>query len=82
METTKLFITDSGDPSVGMFPCFWTIEVPFTVSQKDIQYYIADPQNENVFELYWFKGQMIDLYEEYCDGRCTAYYDFENTNDY
>jgi hypothetical protein len=66
-HTTKLYITDHADPSVGMFPCTWTVEVPFRVK----------PTRDKE-ELILFKQAIIELYKDFCDGKCTAYYDFES----
>ena len=76
----KLFVTDHADPSVGMFPCTWEVEVPFLVDDAAIKKYKLQSTTEYC-ELSWFKTQMFDLYEEYCEGRCEAYYEFEIKND-
>jgi hypothetical protein len=61
-----------------MFPCTWEIEVPFNVDDEAINQYNNFVEES---ELYLFKCGAVDLYEDYCDGRCEAYYEFENTND-
>ena len=61
----KLFITDKGDSSVGMFPRTWTIEHPFTKDEADKEF------------LEWFRLHMIGIYYEFSEGSVTAEYDFE-----
>ena len=73
----KLYITDHADPSVGMFPCTWEVEVPFSVSDTDILQY----KTTGNLGLDMFRDDMRRVYQDYCDGRCEAYYEFENTND-
>ena len=73
----KLFITDNADPSVGMFPCTWQIEVPFLVDDAAKKKYRKGDDSE----LGLFHFAVFQLYRDYCDGRCEAYYEFENTND-
>ena len=67
----KLIITDAGDPSVGISPQSWEIECPFTKEYAE--------DNETQWG-YTFKDLIIGVYEEYCDGRCYAEYDFELKN--
>lgn len=73
----KLYITDHADPSVGMFPCTWEVEVPFNVNDAAIRAYKVG----NGSELGLFKNSIEEIYEGYCDGRCEAYYEFEINND-
>jgi hypothetical protein len=61
-----------------MFPCTWEVEVPFLVDDAAINEYKTPKSNA---ELYLFRWAIINLYADYCDGRCEAYYEFENTND-
>lgn len=73
-KSIKLIISDHGDPSVGIFGCSWEVEYPM----------ILDPENLSVddkVELDFFRKDMIVAYQNYCDGRCTADYDFELKND-
>lgn len=75
-KSVKLFITDGGDPSVGIFPCSWEIEVPFYVGDTEKYNY----KREKESELKIFKDAICELYKDYCDGRLSAYFDFENTD--
>jgi hypothetical protein len=72
----KLFITDHADPSVGMFPCTWEVEVPFLMSDSEIKEYKVG----NGHEWDYFKNDIEELFASYCDGRCEAYYEFETKN--
>lgn len=74
----KLFITDHADPSVGMFPCTWEVEVPFEVGDSGVKQYYSHPKES---DLVFFKEKIKEVYELYCDGRCEAYYEFEIKND-
>jgi hypothetical protein len=80
-KTTRLYITDHADPSVGMFPCTWVVEVPFFVTEAAKKEYaqktIHHLNYTQAEDLSIFKQFAIDLYRDYCDGKCTAYYDFE-----
>lgn len=70
MDTIRLIITDNGDTDCGLFPQSWEVEVPFT-----------EPHDYDGRE--FFRNAMIAAYSEYCDGKCTAVYDFEYTlNDF
>ena len=62
---SKLFITDKGDVSVGMFPRTWTVEHPFTKDEADKEF------------LEWFRLHMIGIYSEFSEGNVIAEYDFE-----
>lgn len=61
----KLVIYDGGDPSVGIFPIAWEMDVPFERNDVD---------NEILNE---FRDEVIKLYQEYGDCKPTASYDFE-----
>lgn len=65
-----LYITDQGDPSVGMFPCTWTIECPFG----------KDDYDKEMLE--WFRDEQMKIYKEYVEGRVTARFNFEDDSDY
>lgn len=67
METVLLYVTDHGDPSVGIFSRQWTIQSPFV--RVDIS------GDKDVLD--YFKNQMITAYNEFSDGKITAEYDFE-----
>lgn len=60
-----ILVTDAGDPSVGIYPRSWQVELPFTIDFEDKA------------QLEPFREEVIALYEDYCDGRCRAEYDFE-----
>lgn len=62
-EIIKLYVTDHGDPSVGINLATWTVEAP--------------ANKEETQELEWFKGAIIEVYKEAAQGRVTACYDFE-----
>jgi len=51
----KLYITDKGDPFVGIFEQTYTIETPLT-----------DESSLNDFK--WFKTQIENLYNEFAEG--------------
>ena len=65
MKNSILEITDTGDPSVGIFARSFEIQCPF--SEQEIDKEDAD----------WFKTKMIELYREFCEGAIIAEYDFE-----
>lgn len=60
-----ILVTDVGDPSVGIYPRSWQVELPFTIDLSDTE------------QLEHFRAAIIDVYIDYCDGRCRADYDFE-----
>lgn len=67
----KLYLTDNGDPSVGIFPATYEITCPFERSDVD---------EETMDD---FKREITSIYNEYGDARMKAEYDFEyfsNTN--
>ena len=70
-KINKLIIIDKGDSSVGIDNQYWECEVPF---------YIED-YNEISFgeqeSLDYFKEQMIKVYQEFSEGKVSAYYDYE-----
>jgi len=65
----KLYITDGGDPSVGIFSQTYTVETPFT------------PENAYPDDLIWFKRQMENVYKEFAEGRLTLWYEHECEKD-
>ena len=65
----KLYITDKGDASVGIWPQYWTIEVPFEKDDFD-----AEDLKLNLEE---FRKDMLKAYSEYSEGSIYARYDFE-----
>lgn len=74
MEKCNLIVTDAGDPSVGIHPQSWVVECPFTVDFARDDFQVA---NE-------FLNAIVYAYKDYCDGRCSADFDFilkENFND-
>ena len=60
----KLYITDRGDPSVGIFPIGWSVDCPF--DEK------TEPET-----LEFFREQIKGIYREFAEGRIVAEYDFE-----
>ena len=65
----KLIIKDSGDYSVGIMSAYWEVEVPFNKDELS--------GDELEMNLEGFRKDMIKAYEDYCEGRCSASYDFE-----
>ena len=65
----KLIIKDNGDPSVGIPSSHWTIDVPFEKDMFD--------EEEFKSNLEAFRDAMIIEYQNYCEGKCYADYDFE-----
>lgn len=61
----ELVVYDAGDPSVGIFPCSWTVMCPFCKDNTDKE------------ELEFFRKAVLDLYKEFAEGRLTADYNFE-----
>jgi len=61
----RLFIFDSGDPSVGIQSSQYIIECPF---------YKSDMEQE---DLDWFKNEVSKVYKEFCEGRMTLEYESE-----
>lgn len=60
-----VLVTDCADPSVGMYPQHWMVEIPFVVDMSDKELI------EN------FREDIKKLYDDYCEGRCMVEYDFE-----
>lgn len=60
----KLLITDHADPSVGLMPTTYEVDVPF---EKD--------SDKEAFDD--FKEKMLHAYSMYCFGKMTLLYDFE-----
>jgi len=58
----KLYITDIGDTSVGVFPTTYTIETPFDSDDYD------DSDKE------FFLQEMLKIYNEFSFGYLTAEY--------
>lgn len=59
----KLYVTDQGDRTVGIWEQTWVIECPF--NKNDI-----DEDN-----LEWFRSEIERLYKEFCDGRIECGYE-------
>lgn len=66
----KLVVTDHGDPSVGIFPQSWEVECPFLMDE-------SAPE-----EVELFREIILKVYQEFSEGKLSAVYDFENTDDY
>lgn len=60
-----ILVTDAGDPSVGIYPRSWMVEVPFAIDLNDKE--MLDD----------FRAGIERLYNDFCDGRCRVEYDFE-----
>ncbi len=60
----KLFITDHADPSVGLMPSNYEIDVPF---EKDSDKEALDD----------FRNKVEEIYKTYSFGEITLLYDFE-----
>ena len=67
----KLYLQDSGDPSVGMFPIDWDLDVPFHVEDE------SNPTEEEQEQLEEFRYSIMKAYTEYCEGRLRCFYRFE-----
>lgn len=63
MEKITAVVRDAGDESVGIFPQTWEVVCPF---------YERDTET-----LEFFRKGLLALYGEFCDGRCSVVYDFE-----
>lgn len=59
----KLFITDYGDHSVGLWGGTYEVDVPFEERDKD--------------DLDYFRKAISDVYAEFADGGLVCMYDFE-----
>jgi hypothetical protein len=64
----KLYITDSGDPSVGMFPQTWEVDCPFAANEMTKE------------EMEEFRQSLRNLYKEFAFNNVSAQYDFELEN--
>ncbi len=71
MVVKNLIIEDRGDPSVGIFPQYWEINIPFYVPDSD------NIDSSDQEELDRFKADMSNIYQDYCEGRLVAIYDYE-----
>ena len=60
----KLYVTDKGDPSVGIFDETWEVECPLDIS-------------DDSYASNYFREKIITLYSVFAFGRVTATYDFE-----
>lgn len=57
-------VTDHGDMSVGINPCFWVVECPFYRDEsKETQEY--------------FREQLKAVYSEFAEGKITVDFDYE-----
>jgi hypothetical protein len=66
MTYIKLYVTDHGDPSVGIFPETWEIQTPFSTYQ---------PIEKQILEE--FRKGILELYSDYTDCIPVATYEFE-----
>ena len=60
----KLLIQDHADPSVGLMPTTYEVDVPF-----------GDDSDKEILDM--FKDSMLHAYSMYCFGKITLLYDFE-----
>ena len=67
----KLIVTDKGDPSVGINAQDWEVEFPLYIACMAP---ISDDDKEMLED---FREDIVNVYRNYCDGRCVAEYDFE-----
>lgn len=63
----KLYITDSGDPSVGIFSQVFVIDCPFDDSDRFA--YLSYMQE--------FKTRILNIYKAFCDFTLSAEFDWE-----
>lgn len=63
-EKVKAYVTDHGDPSVGLFPCTWEVDCPF--------YKHEDEETKE-----FFREHLGKLYGEFADGKVTVDFDYE-----
>lgn len=61
----KLFVTETGDSSAGIFSHTWEISCPFEADEMEKP------------DLDWFKGQILSAYREFAATKMTAIYDYE-----
>ena len=72
---TQLFVTDHGDPSVGIPELTWVIDCPVFINND---HNISEDELE---ALEYFRKGMIEVFKEFTDGKLTADYDFETILD-
>lgn len=65
----KLFITDKGDPSVGIREITYQVDVPF-----DVDINTTEDQED---DLEYFKSCMLNVYKEFSQGKLIAEYNFK-----
>jgi len=65
LKEMKLYITDLGDPSVGIFAMTWILDCPFEYDKEEI---------ENMEQ---FRIDQLKIYNDYSEGHLIADYDFE-----
>lgn len=67
-----LTIYDAGD---------WSVGIPSEHFEIDVPFYFPDVNKIDAYDkelLREFKESMLKLYQDYCEGRLSAWYDFEN----
>lgn len=67
-NSLQMSITDPGDPSVGIFAQTWFIDVPFLANE--------DPENRE-----FFRGKILELYQEFSESKLYSGFSDEPTND-
>ena len=60
----KAIITDTGDQSVGISPCYWEVECPFYKNEEE--------ENKE-----FFRTSLVNLYKEFSEGRIKVEFDYE-----
>lgn len=65
-----LYVTDNGDPSVGILECGWEVQAPFT--KKEVKVGAVDKESVE-----FFRNETINIYKEFAQGQVTAIYNFE-----
>ena len=75
MRKAILFVTDHGDPSVGLLPETWKVESP--IYFKDPLHPTESEIDDNLEDIIFFREESIKLYNEFADGKVEAEYEYE-----
>lgn len=62
----KAIVTDHGDPTVGIFPCYWEVDCPF---------YLEEDRDDELRE--FFRDALAKAYAEFAEGKITVDFDYE-----
>jgi hypothetical protein len=65
----KLYVTDQGDPSVGIFAQTYVVDTPF------------HPDDYDTEEMDWFRKQIEAAYKEFAEGRLVLQFDIEKDDE-